>query len=160
MPPPKQTSDLLEGADRSVGTALDLVEGHIGQAGVAIRVERPHTERAIEILDGKNGIADSLAVGGIATSGADIFDRLESNINDLETVHGIGFGQGSELGFVILLELLTLGSEFFEGQAGDGGVDACGNIGAGAVNECLGLDAIGSNVLDGFVIAHDRDLVL
>src|SRR5512141_1650305 len=105
MPPPKHAGVLLKGTDGNVLAALNLIEGHIGQAGITIGVERPGAQSAIEILDGKDCIADSLAVGGIATGGTDIFDRLEGNIHDLVTIDSVRFSQGSEFGFVILLEL-------------------------------------------------------
>jgi hypothetical protein len=52
---------------------LDLIEGHIGQAGIAIGIKGPGTENAIEILDRERGSVQSSAVGGGPTSGADIF---------------------------------------------------------------------------------------
>ena len=63
MPPPNVRGIyLLESADGNVGTILDLIEGHIGQAGVAVCIERPRAESAIKVFDCENSFVDGGAV--------------------------------------------------------------------------------------------------
>src|SRR5436190_12176181 len=44
-------------------SAFDLAAAHPGQGGVAVVVEAPLAQRAIEILGGENGIADGDSIG-------------------------------------------------------------------------------------------------
>ncbi len=90
---PRITRDLFEHTEGNVRAVLDLIEGHVDQAGIAIGIEGPGAENAIKVFDRVNGIVQCSAVGGIATSGADIFDCLEGNIHGLIAVDRVGLGQ-------------------------------------------------------------------
>jgi hypothetical protein len=107
MPPPtcERIYFLLECTDGYVLTALDLIEGHVGQGGIAIGVKRPGAESTVKILDREYSFVDCSAVGGDATSGADILDRLEGYVHGLIAVHSVGLSQFAVLGFVVLDEL-------------------------------------------------------
>src|SRR5258706_13762561 len=66
--------------------ALDGAAGNRAEGGVAVLVERPLAQRAVEALDREPGRADRLAV---LLAGAP--DRLEGDLAALVAVHGISF---------------------------------------------------------------------
>ncbi len=137
-----------EGAEIGVRSTLNLAHNEVGQGDVAIGVEGPFTQGAFEVLDREDSSGDGSAVSGVATSGANIFDRLQSSAHGIVAHDRIRFLGGAELGFVIGIELLTSIAEVLEGQAGGGGENAFSDISASAFDQGCGEDTIGADELD------------
>src|SRR3954454_8951652 len=102
---------------------IDLVDAVIGQAGIAVLVDRVGAENAVPVLRLEDGVHDSLP-GEIALVTRTL-DRVEHQGHRLVAVDGIRVRRGHVvLGAVVLEELLALRTERLGVERRDGALEA------------------------------------
>src|ERR687893_3323065 len=139
--------------------AFDGLDGELGEARVALLVEAPGAEHALEALGGEDLVKDSLALGHPAGLVGGPLDGVEHHVGGLVGVGGIGLDLVVVLALVGLDELLALGGELALRQAAEGDVDAVGRV-AGLAEKLVNEDTVGANEED-LVVGHPgADLVL
>src|SRR5918997_2617076 len=123
--------------------ALDGLNGELGEARVALLVEAPGAEHALEVLGGEDLVDDSLPLGHPAGLVGGPLDGIEQHVGGLVGVGGVGLDLVIVLGLVRLDELLPLGGELALGQTAEGDIDAlCGVACLG--DELVDEDAVGT----------------
>src|ERR671917_2875175 len=132
--------------------ALDGLDGELGEARVALLVEAPGAEHALEVLGGEDLVDDSLPLGHPAGLVGGPLDGVEHHVGGLVGVGGVGLDLVVVLALVGLDELLALGGELALRQAAEGDVDAFGSV-AGLAEKLVDEDAVGADEED-LVVGH------
>src|ERR687893_1871054 len=132
--------------------AFDGLDGELGEACVALLVEAPGAEHALEVLGGEDLVDDSLALGHPAGLVGGPLDGVEHHVGRLVGVGGVGLDLVVVLALVGLDELLALGGELALRQAAEGDIDSFSRV-AGLAEELVHKDTVGANEED-LVVGH------